>query len=216
LAGAVDYTFTYDPVSGLTTMSNSLTSSSAFDFYTLVGPYRGKDFQLPPGATVTVDQFGNVTGSYSDPLVQICKNKKNSNTPITITNPDKSTIFIVFADGTKFQTKASSITVPASQLAGGEIYSSNDFTVSSDAVITTLEPTAMMFDSPAFAFPGKVNYEVLYGSMEIADNTQTWTTMFDQNVMAGCVPEPPTAILLLSVVPLFFLAYAWRMRRSNA
>src|ERR1017187_7524912 len=83
LALPVEYQFTYDPTTGLTTIQNDITSSSVFDFHPLVGPDALKEFQLPPGDTVTIDQFGNVAGSFLDPLKQVCNNKLKNITKTT-------------------------------------------------------------------------------------------------------------------------------------
>jgi len=74
LADPVDYTFAFDPITLLTTISNSPTSSSAFDFYTALGPDAFTPLGLAPGDSVTIDQSGNVTGSFLD-YKPVCTNK---------------------------------------------------------------------------------------------------------------------------------------------
>jgi hypothetical protein len=101
-------------------------------------------------------------------------------------------------------------------LAGGTISSKNNFTVSSDAFITTTEPTQLVFDSPAFPFPGQVNYQVLDGSLDSLDNTQTWTSIFDQQVMTGCVIPEPITLTLTGMSLGLIGGLMWFRRRAQS
>lgn len=197
LAASVEYTFTYDPTFGLTTIFNLPTSASAFDFYTFVGPWRGTDLQLPAGDSVTIDQFGNVAGTFLDPTKQICKNKSNvPNVIITITSPDGSEVDVQYGDGRTIAT-VSAVDVDSHRLAGGKVYSKNNFTMTWDAFITTTAPSDVGVDSPAFPFPTQNNLQVFYGSLDSLDDTNSWTSIFDPVAMTGCVPEPSTVSLIL-------------------
>jgi hypothetical protein len=58
----VDYTISYDPTSGTTTLINELDSAEDLPFWTQFGPDSGELLGVSPGSTATVDAAGDVSG----------------------------------------------------------------------------------------------------------------------------------------------------------
>ena len=94
-ADLLNYDITYDPKSGVTTLTNLIGSGTAdLQFETLVGTLAGAELFVPAGDTVTIDGEGNVTGSYvTDPPVK-CTNKTYHGGTFTVTKGFVGTITV--------------------------------------------------------------------------------------------------------------------------
>jgi len=169
------------------------TSTSPFDFHPLVGPEALKEDQLFPGDTVTVDQFGNVTGTFLDPLRQVCKNKIWSSNPKPFTVVAVGIVTIYTSPGGPGTTYNPGQTVTIPQNSNVAIV--GDFKVLENTV-TTLSSTSLVMNSSLWFDPNQANYQILYGSVDSMDDTANFSTIWDSYVSTGCVPEPSTLLML--------------------
>lgn len=195
LAQAVDYQFTYDPVAGLTTIQNDASSSADIQFDPLVGPDAFQYLYLLAGDTVSVDQSGNVTGSFVDPTIQICKNKSSNTNGVPVYSGSSS---VTITRGNNSVTFAPS---PDPVYAyPGDTVTGDTATVKMDATITFLAPTSIVIDSPLWLEQGQANVELLYGSVDSVDDNSSFTTIFsDPNVATGCIPDGTATWFLCTI-----------------
>lgn len=205
LADSITYDISYDPTSGITTLCNLSSSSTALEFWTREGPLEGTPLFLAPGGTVTIGKNGAVTGPFTRTGRQHI-NKKNKDGTITITINGPAT-YIDPTTGLRMNVAAGqSVNVtylPGQQINidiidGGSITSPVDIDAQ---IINISNQFSFILDSPNFPEPGQANLELLSGGLQITDDTLNFTSAFTPDgAVTGCTPEPDTFVLLGSAL----------------
>ncbi len=205
----IEYRVDYDPIQGDTTLFNSDSSSADLMFWITTGPYQGSIFWLSPSSTVTIDQTGNIIGSYML-FGTACKNEKHANKNWTITNMDIDNNDVIITDLTDSTTHilkdlGDQYTVPKChkfKVSGGK------WRGGGCQIDSLLDNTSAFFYSDSWlGISDQERVELLNGSVWSIDDTDEFISIFTPIVSTGCfVPEPSTIILLgLGMGGIFYI-----------
>jgi hypothetical protein len=207
-ATTVEYEMNYNPVTKVTTLYNCPTSSEDLPFWTVLGPNDHQLLSLGAGDTITIDQSGNITGSYLARKPP-CNNKKKGDDTIEIKNTGTKTISIQ-VDGQLIPCSPGE-TLTFSSLCRYWYPGGSSVEVKACDIMTLTEDTQFIGNSSSW--PGlsdQTSIELLNGSLKSVDDTEHFQSLFTSAVVTGCIPEPSACVIL------GLGAYAlWRRRDKN-
>lgn len=226
----MDYTISYDPTSGTTTLINELDSAEDLPFWTQFGPDSGELLGVSPGSTATVDAAGDVSG----PITKggRCPNNKKADRSKDVTvkavalcdSPGKVTIEVwpnprgkpYTTTLSPTQSQPDSYTIPGGSWEHYEITTGKNVktTTQTDAEVTSEESTTATYLSPNWmGDPSQTNMELVTGTLDVQDDTAAWTSIFTPTVITGCIPEPST-VVIWSLLGALGIATRWRRQRQ--